>query len=56
MADEPAAITECQILSYDPQLTLNVINTWPPAAQRMVDHGDAYEGALRAPGDCTEFG
>lgn len=47
--DEPAGITETQIRSSDPQLTLNVINGWPKAAQRMADHGDAYEGAVRAP-------
>lgn len=48
-SDEPGGITESQIRSADPQLTLNVINGWPQAAQRMADHGDAYEGAVRAP-------
>ncbi|MEZ0366130.1 hypothetical protein ACAG26_20860 [Mycobacterium sp. pUA109] len=47
--DEPGGLTETQIRSSDPQLTLNVINTFPQAAQRMADHGDAYEGAVRAP-------
>lgn len=47
--DEPFGITETQIASADPQLTLNVINSWPQAAQRMAEHGDAYEGAVRAP-------
>ena len=47
--DEPAGVTESEIRSADPELTLNVINGWPQSAQRMVDHGDAYEGAVRAP-------
>lgn len=49
MSDEDVGLTESQIRSADPQLVLNLINSWPQSAQRMADHGDAYEGAVRAP-------
>lgn len=49
MSDEPAGITETRIRSEDPELTVNVIHSFLQAAQRLADHGDAYEGAVRAP-------
>lgn len=47
--DEPAGITETRMRSEDPELTVNVIHGFLQAAQRLADHGDAYEGAVRAP-------
>ncbi|MCB9441111.1 MAG: hypothetical protein H6523_12795 [Mycolicibacterium sp.] len=49
LSDEPVALTEGDIRAADPQLVLNLINSWPQAAQRLVEHGDAYAKTVSAP-------
>lgn len=42
-------MTRTLVECADPQVVLSVIDGWPAVAQRLVDHGDSYEAAVRKP-------
>lgn len=49
MSEDGATPTRSRLEADNPELVLTVIDGWPKSAERMTDHGDSYEAAVRAP-------